>query len=117
MWSSAEEMPSGYKHRDMLLSQMKLLLKRFNGPMEYLQSRYATQESKEQYAEELWRQFPPCEDNPPVLRGVVSANPTNKCAPVQVVHIATLSFDPKSSVIMPGLERTPMANCPTMGVG
>ena len=52
-----------------------------------------------------------------MLRGVVSANPTNKCAPVQVVHIATLSFDPKSSVIMPGLERTPMANCPTMGVG
>ena len=59
LWSSAEEMPSGYKHRDMLLSQMKLLLKRFNGPMEYLQSRYATHESKEQYADELWRQFPP----------------------------------------------------------
>ena len=74
--------------------------------MEYLEAKYSTVEDNEKYARALWQEFPPMDNNPPLLAGNLPGKPTGSLTGQDVcaVHLAGMSFLRKSMVCEPTLD-------------
>ena len=64
------------RNREAILADIKRKLENTNhSPVSYLESKYSSDQDKEQYARLLWQEFPPLESNPPLIEGDLPGKP------------------------------------------
>ena len=94
--------------RETILADIKRKLENTkHSPVSYLESKYSSDQDKEQYARLLWQEFPPLESNPPLIEGDLPGKPVGSLTAQDLfaVHLAATSFSGASMVCEPTLDK------------